>query len=303
LVDKTKIVIISGFLGSGKTTLLKRLVDWEFNHGRQPRVIMSEFGDFDVDGKILADERLQVSSVVGGCICCSNRNELFDTLNLIVKKTPGGHVFIETTGVGDPAGVLQAVAPLAGPAVNINKILVVYDASQHGAEGQDKILIEKQLMTSDIIILNKTDLTDHNIGKIKSDVAGINPLAEIVPAVQCEIDIAKALEGETACFVTEEHIDTASAYRSFAFKLEPRLVRSSFETWLKTLPPEVVRLKGFVRFAGESGIFEVQVSRGQNIISPFNTLRWMDATLVVISHPLPAEKILNGLKACISPNQ
>jgi len=163
-------------------------------------------------------------------------------------------------------------------------------------------LIEKQLMTADIIILNKSDLTDHNIEKIKSDVAEINPLAEIVPAVQCEIDIAKALEGETACFVTDEHIDTASSYRSFAFKLEPRLVRPKFEAWLKTLPPEVVRLKGFVRFDGENGIFEVQVSRGQSVISLFNTLRWVDATLVVISHPLPAEKILNGLKACISPN-
>ena len=53
MAKQTKITIIGGFLGSGKTTLLKRLVDWEFSQDRVPQVIMSEFGDFDIDGKIL----------------------------------------------------------------------------------------------------------------------------------------------------------------------------------------------------------------------------------------------------------
>jgi len=298
----TKIVIISGFLGSGKTTLLKRFIDSEFSQGHQPQVVMSEFGDFDVDGKILEDERLKVSAVTGGCICCTNRNELSDALKRIIMTAPGKPIYIETTGVGDPAGVLQTIAPLTGPDVVINKIIVVYDVSQHGIESQDKILIEKQLMTCDIIVLNKTDLSNHDLEQVRTELALINPEAEIIPAVESNIDLEKALEGVTACFVKEEPTNTTAEYRSFAFKLEPRLIRSKFEKWLKVLPPQVLRLKGFVRFEGENGLYEVQVSRAQQNITLFPSLRWMDATLVVISHPMPADKILEGLKSCISKN-
>lgn len=301
MAKQTRITIISGFLGSGKTTLLKRFVDWEFNRGNQPRVIMSEFGDFDIDGQIIADERLQVSAVTGGCICCTNRDELADVLRKMLGETPGSPIYIETTGVADPAGVLQTILPLTrrGNAY-VGKVLVVYDASRHGYSGRDAILIEKQLMTADWIILNKCDLVPGALEKIETDVSAINPRAQVINTTHAEIDLQKATEGETASFASGTNTEaSADIYRSFAFKIDARFSRGAFEKWLKSLPPEVLRLKGFVRFAGENGVFEVQVSRGQVDIRPFPTDRWLDATLVAITHPVPADVMLKGLKECV----
>jgi len=297
----TRITIISGFLGSGKTTLLKRFVDWEFSRGFTPQVIMSEFGDFDVDGKIIEDERLQVSAVTGGCICCSNRDDLANALNLMLKKSPESPVYIETTGVADPAGVLQTVLPIAAKTSSlVSKVIVVYDASQHGAANKDAVLIEKQLMTADLIVLNKSDLVTGGMQRVISDVSAANPRAEVVTTVGANIDLAKAVGGETASLAaTPDANVTDDSYRSFAFKIEARLLRPQFEKWLGSLPPQVLRLKGFVRFAGENGIFEVQVSRGQVSVKEFKTDRWMDATLVVISHPMSAQALLAGLKSSI----
>lgn len=299
-MTSNRITVISGFLGSGKTTLLKRFLDWEFSRGSKPQVIMSEFGDFDIDGQILADERLQVAAVTGGCICCTNRDELKDAIRTIIKTAPGLPLYIETTGVADPAGVVQAVTPFTanGEAV-LTPILVVYDTSQHGKAGRDAILIEKQSMTADWIILNKSDLVQGNISQIMSDIRTVNPQAKALPAVRCDINLAEVTAGTTAVFSAgPASAPSTGDYRSFAFKLEARLSRVAFEKWLKSLPAEVIRLKGFVRFAGESGLFEVQVSRGQTEIRPFPTDRWMDATLVAVTHPMPAESIVTGLAGC-----
>ncbi len=127
---KSGIVIIGGFLGSGKTTLLKRLLDWEFARATRPQVIMSEFGDFDIDGAIISDKRIDLTAVVGGCVCCGSKDELADALRGLISHAPGSPVYIEATGVADPAGVLAAIAPVLNEgAAFIRKVVVIYDAS------------------------------------------------------------------------------------------------------------------------------------------------------------------------------
>jgi G3E family GTPase len=250
---------------------------------------MSEFGDFDIDSKIIADERLQVTSVVGGCICCSNRNELLVSLQHIIAQNSGSPVYIETTGIGDPAGVLQSISAVLDTNVIINKVIVVYDTSQHGNNHSDCVLIEKQLMTADIIILKKTE----------EDIASINPTAQLMRAVDCDIDLNAALKGTTVCFAGSKETVNTDNYRSFAFKIDARILRDKFEQWLKSLPEDIIRLKGFVRFQSENGLFEVHYSRGNYRIKLFENTEWMDATLSIISHPISSNEILKGLNSCI----
>ena len=297
--NKTPIIIISGFLGSGKTTLLKMFIDWEFVRGNQPQIIMSEFGDFDIDSKIIADERLQVTSVVGGCICCSNRNELLVSLQHIIAQNSGSPVYIETTGIGDPAGGLQSISAVLNTNVIINKVIVVYDTSQHGNNHSDCVLIEKQLMTADIIVLNKTDIASLDMKKTEEDIASINHTAQLMRAVDCDIDLNAALKGATVCFAGSKETVNTDNYRSFAFKIDARILRDKFEQWLKSLPEDIIRLKGFVRFQSENGLFEVHYSRGNYRIKLFENTEWMDATLSIISHPISSNEILKGFKSCI----
>jgi G3E family GTPase len=136
-----EIVIIGGFLGSGKTTLLKRLLGWELSREVSPQVIMSEFGDFNVDGTLIRDNRIRVAKLVGGCVCCDLRDELASSLKRIMHMRPGSHIYIEATGVADPCGILEAISPVIedGAAV-VKKVIIVYDVSRHATLGRDQNL-------------------------------------------------------------------------------------------------------------------------------------------------------------------
>jgi G3E family GTPase len=300
---ESQIVVIGGFLGSGKTTLLRRLLEWEFSRGIRPLVIMSEFGDFDVDGAVITDERLDLTAITGGCVCCGNRDELARALKEMLTKTPGAHIYIEATGVADPAGVLQAIIPLVqSDGAVIKKVIVVYDASSHNDLGRDANFVEKQLMTCDFIIVNKCDLVPDRVQAVVADLHQINPAATIVTVVNGNVDPEEVTSGVTSCFAAEKTPEVFEGdYCSFAFKFDVRLYREKLEDWLASLPPTVIRVKGFVRFEGQSGIFEVQATRGRYSINPFNTRRWLDSTLVAITHPMSADELVNGLNQCLPP--
>jgi G3E family GTPase len=296
------IVIIGGFLGSGKTTLLRRLLEWEFAQGIRPQVIMSEFGDFDIDGAVIGDDRLDLQAVTGGCVCCGSREELASALTGLIAASPGAPVYIEATGVADPAGVLAAIQPVISQGTaHVRKIVVVYDGSRHEDTEEDAILVERQLMAADVILLNKSDVTE-DTDAVAEDLAIVNPAATIIPTVNCEVALEPLTEGVTAVRAGTENEEDEENYQSFAFMLDDRLVRPALENWLAKLPAEVLRLKGFVRLEGENGLFEVQVVAGRATIAPYETRRWHDAMLVAITRPMPADEIVAGLQACLPAN-
>ena len=297
----TPIVIIGGFLGSGKTTLLKNLLESEFEQGRRPQVIMSEFGDFDVDGAVISDDRLDLAAVAGGCVCCGSRDELAGALSRMLRDSPGSPVYIEATGVAEPAGVLSAIAPAVKAEQGVvRKVIVVYDASRHRQLPDDAILVERQLMATDYIILNKTDLVIESVDAVARDLAAVNPAAAIIRTVGCAVDAEAITHGVTAVTAGEEDDDLAHDYCSFGFQIDSRLNRQALDGWLAALPADVIRVKGFVRLQGENGLFEVQATQGQHNITPFPSVRWEDAMLIAIAHPMPAEGLVEGLQSCVA---
>jgi len=303
-VEKSGIVIIGGFLGSGKTTLLKKLLEWEFERGTRPQVIMSEFGDFDVDGAIIGDCRIDISAIVSGCICCGSRDELADALTGMLRSAPGSPIYIEATGVADPAGVLTAITPVIGDSGNfIRKVIVIHDASRHDSLDKDAVLVERQLMAADHIILNKCDLVPDKVDTIIEEVAAVNPAATITKTVACAVDPEEMTRGVTTVKAGLETEHSDNPYSSFAFQLETRLSQTALEKWLESLPPTVLRVKGFVRLQGQNGLFEVQATRGQFSITSFPTRGWQDSVLVAITHPMPAEELVRGFQDCVAARE
>src|SRR6187455_1877612 len=104
---KASVIIITGFLGAGKTTLVNRILTAD--HGRKIAVIVNEFGEVGIDHHLLISSEQEIVEMSNGCICCTVRGDLLRSLfQLLEHRSKFDTLMIETTGLADPAPVVQS---------------------------------------------------------------------------------------------------------------------------------------------------------------------------------------------------
>ena len=170
--------ILTGFLGSGKTTLLKRVLSEA--HGQKIAVIENEFGEENIDSDILvSDTQEQIIQMSNGCICCTIREDLRATLQLLAAKKRKGlldfdRVVIETTGLADPGPVAQTffMDDEIAETYLLDSILTLVDAKHAAQQLNDRQEARRQVGFADQIFISKTDLvaqdeTDALIHRLK----------------------------------------------------------------------------------------------------------------------------------------
>jgi G3E family GTPase len=158
------VTILTGFLGSGKTTLLKRVL--EEAHGQKIAVIENEFGEENIDSDILVTEsKEQIIQMSNGCICCTIREDLRATLQLLGAKKRKGlldfeRVVIETTGLADPGPVAQTffMDDEIAETYLLDSILTLVDAKHAPQQLNDRQEARRQVGFADQIFISKTDL-------------------------------------------------------------------------------------------------------------------------------------------------
>ncbi len=164
--DPIPVSIITGFLGSGKTTLLNRLLkDPDL---RDTAVIINEFGDVGIDHLLVEQSSDGVIELADGCLCCTVRGELVDTLSDLIARLQTGRlkslkrVVIETTGLADPAPVLHVIMghPVLVQNFRLDGVITVVDAVNGDRTLDNHEEAVKQVAVADRIILTKTDLVD-----------------------------------------------------------------------------------------------------------------------------------------------
>jgi len=179
--------VLTGFLGAGKTTLLNRLLkDPELT---DTAVIINEFGDVAIDHLLVEKASDGVIELSDGCLCCTVRGELVDTLADLVDRLQTGRierlarVVIETTGLADPVPVLQSIMghPALIHAFRLDGVITVVDAVNGSATLDAHVEAVKQVAVADRIVLTKSDLVDDAewLDALKARLARINPGAEV----------------------------------------------------------------------------------------------------------------------------
>jgi len=156
--------ILTGFLGSGKTTLLKRVLAEA--HGQKIAVIENEFGEENIDSDILvSDTNEQIIQMSNGCICCTIREDLRATLQMLAAKKRKGllefeRVVIETTGVADPGPVAQTffMDDEIAESFLLDSILTLVDAKHAEQQLNDRQEARRQVGFADQIFISKSDL-------------------------------------------------------------------------------------------------------------------------------------------------
>lgn len=151
------IYILSGFLGSGKTTLLNKLL--KLDAFANTLVIVNEFGEIALDHLLIETSSDTILELSNGCLCCSIRGEMVDTL-LELDPTRFDRIIIETTGIADPLPIFQSLAfhPVLAQTYSPAEILTVFDClrgEELFAQNQEA---RKQLSIADVIVLTKQDL-------------------------------------------------------------------------------------------------------------------------------------------------
>ncbi len=178
------VTILTGFLGSGKTTLLKRVLTEA--HGQKIAVIENEFGAENIDSDILvSDTEEQIVQMSNGCICCTIREDLRATLQLLAAKRRKemihfDRVVIETTGLADPGPVAQTffMDDEIAETYLVDSILTLVDAKHAAQQLNDRQEARRQVGFADQIFISKADLvTPGDVDALKHRLAHMNPRA------------------------------------------------------------------------------------------------------------------------------
>jgi G3E family GTPase len=312
------VTVITGFLGSGKTTLLNHLLsDPDM---ADTAVVINEFGEISLD-HLLVETSIENTLVLqSGCICCTVRGDLVDTLtDLLAKRAQKlipdfSRVAIETTGIADPAPILQTLAtdPLLAPLFYLRAVVTTADAVNGYDQLESFSEARKQAALADIIVLTKTDLASRAaIEQLKKKLTGINPSAAIIDVVDGRISPQQlfehapvdpnvapdqlgrwlALENFDPHGHAHDHHHDADDHhhndpnrhgediRAFSVIIDEPITYAGLEAWLASLlslrGKDLLRIKGILNVAGQPG--PVVIHAVQHLLHPITRLRrWPD---------------------------
>ncbi|TGQ45814.1 MULTISPECIES: GTP-binding protein [unclassified Mesorhizobium] len=182
--------ILTGFLGAGKTTLLNRLL--KDPSLADTAVIINELGEVAIDHLLVEQASDGIIQLSDGCLCCTVRGDLVDTLADLVDRLQTGRiarlarVVVETTGLADPAPVLQSIMahPALVQAFRLDGVITLVDAVNGNATLDAHVEAVKQVAVADRIVLSKADLaTDPgDVEALRARLRQINPGAVVLGA-------------------------------------------------------------------------------------------------------------------------
>ena len=157
-----RLVIVSGFLGVGKTSVMLSLMDRLYDESVRFAVIENDFGKLGIDSKLVKRYGLDVTDLRGGCICCTLKSSLVETLRLLGANMNPDMVLVEPTGVADPMQITMAVTEeYVGPEIDAIREIVVLDAERFiQIKMAFRIPIMNHMRHANIVVINKSDKVD-----------------------------------------------------------------------------------------------------------------------------------------------
>ena len=191
LRSRIPLTVITGFLGSGKTTLLNALLLTP--QAANTAVIINEYGEVGVDHDLVQNIAESVTLLDNGCVCCVVRGDLETALREMFLARRAGQmanferVILETTGLADPAPVMQAISNDAAltELYRLDGVITLVDGAQGSTQLTHTVEAVKQAAVADRIVITKSDLTDEaTIAKLEAELKAINQTGRITRAVK-----------------------------------------------------------------------------------------------------------------------
>ncbi|MGR4845858.1 CobW family GTP-binding protein [Rhizobium sp. LARHSG275] len=198
LNDRIPVTILTGFLGAGKSTLLNRILKDPVM--KDAAVIINEFGDVGIDHLLVESSGDSIIELSDGCLCCTVRGELVDTLANLMDAVQTGRVkpvkrvVIETTGLADPSPVMQAIMgnPVIATNFELDGVVTVVDAVNGLQTLDNHEEARKQAAVADRLIVSKKTMAEATEG-LEKNLRALNPRAVMMDADSAEAGTAAVL--------------------------------------------------------------------------------------------------------------
>jgi G3E family GTPase len=317
-MSRVKATILTGFLGAGKTTLLNRLIATAA--GERIAVIVNEYGEVGIDGQLVVATADEVIEINNGCVCCTVRSDLIGAIGRLVASGRAiDRIIIETSGLADPAPVLQSfiLDETLAQHVALDAVVTVVDA-RHVAEQLSREEAAEQIAFADILLLNKTDLEpEHALAGLEQELRRRNPLAHIIRTESCDVareavldigafDLKNLLRIAPDLLDEHDHAHDQSI-GCIAIKTPGALDAAALNRWLNRLTQEkgkdLLRVKGILHLAGEARRFVfhgVHMTLDGRPGRPWAGTESRVNQIVFIGRNLDESSIRAGFAACLT---
>lgn len=304
--------VLTGFLGSGKTSFLSRVLA---SPGfMDTAVIINEFGAIGLDHLLLEAVDQDVVELPNGCVCCAVRQDLAQTLYMLLRRLARGEhrpfrrIVLETSGLAEPAPILYTLSADAflEASLGVDTVVTAIDAVLGASTLERFPEAVAQAASADRLLLTKTDLAPAS-DALRAQLAALNPLAGLVDA-QLGDPAALLFGGAITAIPRARRFATAvhaHGIAAFTMTLRRPMTRLAFAMALGRLAQEhgedLLRVKGIVAFAdrqgGPAAIHAVQ----HTMYEPRWLPDWPDADqtsrMVFIMRGIAPQRLLDGFVA------
>lgn len=268
-MSRVPFTILTGWLGAGKTSALNRML--AARHGKKIAVLVNELGRISIDTQLIVGRGGDVLELAGGCVCCKVdiKNDLWDGIGDIVARSQPDHVVLETTGIAEPAAILEnlfrvpeAVRDRILPA----GVVCVIDAETGASALRSRDEAREQAAAADRVMLSKLDVASPDA--VRATHATLDEFAPEAERASFPHDDAGAIamtswvveQRKVRAWTTKkhDHEDHDHGHHhggqlvAVTFTDDAPLVGDRVMAVIDRLGDRLVRAKGFVNLAGEA---------------------------------------------------